>query len=249
LLNKHDYSFQPAVPVLERIRSLEIPLILASSKTEEEMRVLAEEMELKDAPIICENGGAIVWSRSADDRSVLGAERSEILRVLKELKSQFNFASFADLKLDGIMQATDLPAERAQAALKRASTEPLLWQDAEEKLPAFSGCLKSSGLTLTRGGRFWHVAGQTSKGKAMQRVVQQYQQQAEQSIETVAIGDSPIDQSMLDIADYPIGIPWPDGVVHVEISRHNGVVAANDGAAGWASAVSGVIEKICASAS
>ena len=99
LLNKSDYSFEAAIPTLQRIRELQIPLILASSKTEPEMRKLAEEMQLDDAPLICENGGVIFWSRKtgeAANKQVLGVDRESILKVLHELKSTFDFQSFDD---------------------------------------------------------------------------------------------------------------------------------------------------------
>ncbi|MFK7735443.1 MAG: HAD-IIB family hydrolase [Pirellulaceae bacterium] len=247
LLNKHDYSFEAAIPVLSRIRELKIPLILASSKTVVEMRTLAEEMQLNDAPLICENGGAIYWTNrdvENPDSEVLGSDRPSILATLRELKSQFEFSSFEDLQVEGVMRATDLPIDRARAALQRRSTEPLLWEDADDKIDRFHAELREASLTLTKGGRFWHVAGRTTKGLAMQRVIKQRSDELEGEITTLAIGDSPIDQSMLDVADYPIAIPSPDGVVRVESKAHNGSVATQAGATGWAEAVTKVLDKL-----
>jgi mannosyl-3-phosphoglycerate phosphatase len=247
LLNKHDYSFEAAIPVLSRIRDCQIPLILASSKTVVEMRALAADMQLNDAPLICENGGAIYWTnRDVEDPAseVLGTDRTSILRTLRKLKPQFQFASFEDLQVEGVMQATDLPLDRAKAALQRRSTEPLLWKDAPDKIDRFRAELAEASLTLTKGGRFWHVAGRTTKGLAMQRVIERHNDNQEGEITTLAIGDSPIDQSMLDIADYPIAIPSPDGVVRVEAKAHNGTVASQAGATGWAEAVTRVLDKL-----
>lgn len=256
LLNKADYSFAAAKSVLKRIQALQIPLVLASSKTESEMRTIADEMKLADAPLICENGGAIFWSRSSveipkveDDhktwpKTVLGAERVRILEILRNLKAKFQFESFEDMGIEGVMKSTDLPKERAEAALARSSTEPLLWHDDESKIEAFRSELMAASLTLTRGGRFWHVAGKTDKGLAMQEVRRQYRRVGDQSAITLAIGDSPIDQGMLDVADYPIGIPAPDGVVHVTVNAHNGRISSKDGAAGWAESVTQVLDEL-----
>ena len=247
LLNKHDYSFEAARPVLSRVRDANIPLILASSKTVVEMRTLAAEMRLSDAPLICENGGAIYWTNRdvADaDSEVLGTDRTSILQVLRELKANFRFSSFEDLQVEGVMRATDLPLEKARAALQRRSTEPLLWEDADEKIVRFRKALEEASLTLTKGGRFWHVAGHTTKGLAMQRVAKQLSNDFAGEISTLAIGDSPIDQSMLDVADYPIAIPSPDGVVRVETKGHNGIVATQAGATGWAEAVTRVLDEL-----
>lgn len=244
LLNKSDYSFQAAVHVLSRVRNLGIPLILASSKTEAEMRGIADAMGLEDAPLICENGGVVFKSRkSADSNSkvVLGSERTTILDTLRQLKPNFRFESFNDLGVEGVALHTDLSRENAERAMQRACTEPLLWHDEAVRIEEFRVSLSASGLSLTRGGRFWHVAGQTNKGQAMRYVWEHWLDPESTSI---AIGDSPIDQSMLDIADYPIAIPAPDGVVHVRVEGKNSRVATTPGAAGWADTVSHVLDAL-----
>ncbi len=242
LLNKTDYRFDAAIPLLVRIRNLDIPLVLASSKTESEMRRIAKEMHLADAPLICENGGVVFRSHTSsecDAKQVLGAERSDILRVLRGLSGQFRFVSFINMGLAGVMEATDLPAEKAAAALDRHCTEPLLWQDDEGKLPQFASALEAEGLTLTRGGRFWHVAGVCDKGSAMRWVLEHWMTDPPRL--TIAIGDSPIDQGLLAQADYPIAIPWADGLAHVEINGDNARIAKMPGAAGWADSVGEVL--------
>ncbi len=247
LLDKATYSFAAAIPTLTRIRELEIPLILASSKTEPEMKRLAEEMQLEDAPLICENGGVIFWSRKVDDTAnklVLGVERTSILQVLQRLKSRFHFSSFEDMQVEGVMAATELPRDRAEAALQRSCTEPLIWEDEAGKLADFEAGLVSVGLSLTRGGRFWHVAGQTNKGTALQAILERLAVDGQSNCTSVAIGDSPIDQSMLDVADYPIAIPAPDGRVQVKVIGENSRVARAPGPEGWAQTVSSVLNEL-----
>ncbi len=247
LLNSTDYDFTPAVGQLERIRQAEIPLILSSSKTEPEMRRLADAMQLADAPLICENGGIVIWSRSptaTDAPTLLGRSRPAILEVLQQLKTDYQFRSFEDLQVDGVAQATNLPAPQAALALARSSTEPLIWDDDPGKIDAFGSALADRGLTLTRGGRFWHVAGPTTKGQGMQCVLQRWQPNAPAQLISIAIGDSPIDQSMLEIADYPIVVPGIDGRVRVQVDRGAVRTADQPGAAGWASAVGGVLDEL-----
>lgn len=245
LLNKSDYDFRPAVPALDRLGRLGIPVILSSSKTGSELQALANELRLKTAPLICENGGTILWRRPADcPRTKAGVSRDRILNVLTELKAGFRFRSFADLQLEGVMAATDLPAEQAAMALDRHSTEPLLWDDDAVLIEAFREKLAQAQLTLTKGGRFWHVAGKTTKGDAMKVVTEWYGSRADSDCLTIAIGDSPIDQSMLDIADYPIGIPAPDGSHNVDVAAPPGVLASNEGAEGWAASVSALLDRL-----
>ena len=252
LLNKQDYRFDDAIPCLQRLRNDGIPLILASSKTESEMLTLAEELEIERAPIICENGGAVLWrsvgvNSFEESKKILGVERKNILRILGSLKGKFEFESFIDLGIEGVAQATNLPLEKAAMAFNRSSTEPLLWHDSEQNIDAFRQEIVDAGLTLTKGGRFWHVSGPTTKGKAMQYVMENLSTLKPLSTASIAIGDSPIDQSMLDIADYPVAIPQPDGVVLVQVSGKNSRIAKRPGAAGWADSVSEILDELSAS--
>ena len=241
LLNKTDYDYSPALPMLKRFREAQVPVILCSSKTQAEMRSLAVELELAPAPMTCENGGVMVWP---GDRTgtLLGRERGEILELLQTLKRNFLFRSFADLGVDGVMQTTDLPREKAEAAISRQCTEPLLWDEPRERIPEFRAWIESAGLTLTEGGRFWHVAAPVSKGSAMRAVVERYVS-GDQAPTTVAVGDSPIDQSMLDVATIPVGIPQPDGRFKVSVNEETGILAKSPGSAGWAQAMGIVADR------
>lgn len=243
LLNKHDYQWRDAEKCLLRLSELQIPVVLASSKTAVEMEALAAELPIVDAPLICENGGAIHWRslRAAGESGVSsnGAQRATILKLLAELKSQFKFRSFRDLMLNGVMEATGLDEIRANAALSRQCTEPLLWDDSPARRSEFADILHQRELTFTKGGRFWHVAGQTSKGEALKLVMERYN--AHQPI-VVAVGDSQIDQSMLNAADIPVGI-CVDGNLSVNVSCPPGIVPKAEGAKGWAEAITEIVKR------
>ena len=248
LLNKSDYDWSAAKPILQQLKRLRIPVVLNSSKTAAEMRQLATEFQLSHLPFISENGGVIQWNDLVPDKQpalqVLGVQRSVILELLSQQKQKFRFRSFFDLGVAGIMQATDLDANKAALANDRQSTEPLLWDDTEAALHDFRNVVEDAGLTLTRGGRFWHVTGQNAKGTAMQVVADRFAKEyAPNNIITAGIGDSPIDQTMLDVADYPIGIPAA-GALNVRIDPQQGIVASEEGSAGWADAVT-ILLKQC----
>ncbi|WP_197456149.1 HAD-IIB family hydrolase [Stieleria neptunia] len=252
LLNKHDYDWSPAAATLQTLRDRQIPVVMNSSKTVPEMTQLGRQLGLADYPFVSENGSVICWGSDADqpvgDVEIIGALRDRILEVLQSLKPQYRFRSFADLGLEGVVAETQLPEDSARMALARQGTEPLLWDDSDDQRCKFEQSLRDHQLTLTRGGRFWHVAGQTSKGRAMQTVADRLSQADPSSQPSArpllaAIGDSPIDQSMLDVADVPIGIPTPAGLgVHVAADR--GIVATAQGAAGWAEAVSQLLTRL-----
>ena len=60
LLDHYSYSFEAALPALAVIKSLDIPLILTSSKTMPEMRRIQQKLGINH-PFIIENGGAICF--------------------------------------------------------------------------------------------------------------------------------------------------------------------------------------------
>ena len=245
LLNKHDYSYADAETALARLRAEGIPLILASSKTEAEMRPLAAELAT-NAPIVCENGGIVYWNPEDDSdevRTVTGTSRDTIAEVLSSLRQSFHFETFADMGVDGIMSATDLPREKAERASRRACTEPLLWLDVADKATAFRSALEAAGLTLTQGGRFWHVAGRVSKATGMKTVETQFRKTSGQAA-TIALGDSPIDAAMLEAAQFPIVIPQMDGTT-LELANPAVRIAEAPGAAGWNSAMHRILDELC----
>jgi len=249
LLNKSDYDWSAAKPVLTRLKQLSIPVVMNSSKTPAEMSELASDLQLEGLPFIAENGGIIRWNglssdaHAAPDR-ILGTPRAEITAVLRSLRDQLRFRTFEDLGVSGVMEATGLTEHKATKASARQSTEPLLWDDTGENLSVFRHALAMHHLTLTRGGRFWHVAGPTNKGQAMQEVIRRYQQHyAPAAVVAAAVGDSPIDQNMLDLADYPIGIP-DEQSLNVELDVDRGIAATKSGSAGWAEAVSQLLDRL-----
>jgi mannosyl-3-phosphoglycerate phosphatase len=243
LMDKADYDYAPAVPVIGRLLRSEIPVVLCSSKTASELRKLAASLALTCVPLICENGGQIVWPDGVTQEK--GVHRTEILTALAELKPQFNFRSFSDLGLEGVMASTNLPSDKARAALDRHATEPLLWEDDPKKIHAFADSLREHSLTLTRGGRFWHVAGNATKGVAMSSVAGTMEQSMNGAlIFAIAVGDSPIDQSMLDTAHCPVGIPAPDGTFHVDICPFRGIRASIPGSRGWAETIGALLDRL-----
>lgn len=235
LLNEDDYAWDGATEAIEMLRQHKIPLVLASSKTASEMRRLADEIGT-NAPLICENGGSIGWLDGTS--SAVEVDRTTILESLDQMRGEgFAFRSFRDLGATGIAEVTGLPIDRAELALDRHATEPLLFDGDDKSYQRFAERLSELGLTVIRGGRFFHVAGPIDKSFAMTRVIDFYTSQGWETPITLAIGDSPNDLRMLQQADYAIVIPGTDGKPKIDPEHSRVIVANAHGCQGWGAAV------------
>ncbi|MDO9585449.1 MAG: HAD hydrolase family protein, partial [Syntrophales bacterium] len=150
LLNHDDYSFDGAVPSLERISDPKVPLIIATSKTRREVELLQGVMGIRE-PFIIENGGGIFFTAGyrgftipkGQPKSVytlvrLGMPYSRIRSFFVTIRAQFGARGFGDLSVEEVSELTGLSLKQAELAKAREFTEPFLLER-DEDLP------------------FWHV--------------------------------------------------------------------------------------------
>jgi mannosyl-3-phosphoglycerate phosphatase len=208
LLDHHDYNFVQALPALEKIRDLQIPLIINSSKTYAEIKDIRRQMQNKWAFAV-ENGAALFLpdgGLSGNDNNlqqiILGKPHSEILKMLRILREQHNlsFMGFSDYTTKALMAETGLTETQANQAKQRLASEPLKWLDSQQNLVLFEQVLEAQDLQLIQGGRFLHVMGQNDKSLAMTWLLNNFNQ-LQKSL-TLALGDSQNDQKMLEQADF-----------------------------------------------
>jgi mannosyl-3-phosphoglycerate phosphatase len=252
LLNHADYCFQAAEPALTELKKHQIPLILVSSKTAPEMLRVREALE-NTHPFVCENGCLVMIPRErmaelgveADDRSISdgyyydyrGIDREQILQVLTDLKSDYQFTGFAWMTDEEIVQATGLSLEEADLAGQRKASEPILWRDELDQLDSFIEVLAENKLRLVQGGRFYHVLGQCDKGDAVGSLLAHYEYEHQKKPYCVVLGDSPNDLGMLQYADAPVLIPREDGSYLEHEALKQALRAPTGGAEGWNEAV------------
>lgn len=213
LLDHDSYSFEAARPALDLLASRGIPVILASSKTEAEMRPIAEAIGI-GYPMIVENGAGVaglgVDIEDAGMRSVSPYSRSrDLLRELpKELAACFE--GFGDWSAARVAAETGLSLPAAKLARQRHFSEPGRFTGTEAQRQTFIALLDAQGFTAVQGGRFFTLMPKTSKAARMAEVVAYYQRlSAGEMIRTVALGDAPNDLAMLEAANCGIIIANP----------------------------------------
>ncbi len=242
------YRWDAAAEAIAMLRSLDFPIVLSSSKTLDEMKVIAAELKT-EAPLICENGGIVAIPSSTGlmpyTIEVNGHDRETILDVAHGLRASqgYRFEGFDDWTTQDICEATGLAPDQAERAMNRRATEPILWKDDEEHWSSFEQQLKEEGIHAIRGGRFIHLIGNIDKVHGVNRVVEHYQNQRPGVDWTlVSLGDSPNDLAMLSRADVAIVIPNPRHPSALMPEAPTVVRAGEPGPAGWNRAIIGLLE-------
>ena len=249
LLDHYDYSHAAAQPALDWLHSRSIPVILTSSKTFPELKALAADLGL-EYPVIGENGAFIAWptgfalTAPHDEEKqgfrfkYFGQSYQEIEAVLHTLREnpRFRFSGFADWSVKELMQRTGLSEAAAIMAKEREASEPIRWQGHDAALADFRSALEAQGLRLVRGGRFYHVMGQTSKRRAMEWLNAALEAQRGNATFSIALGDGPNDLEMLEAADVSIVVANPDSDP-VEPRARQLIRTQAIGPAGWNEAI------------
>ena len=238
LLDSRTYDFTPALPALERIHSLQIPLILVSSKTRAEIEILRKKLSL-DSPFISENGGGIffprtftlpkdiAWERIGGYKTILtGRPIKEVLGRITELKKEFQFKGFSEMSAKEIAAITDLELEEAILAIRREFDEPIVLENSGDDGEIFCKKATELGLECVAGGRFIHLYIGGNKGRAVEMALNIYRQ-LKGPVFSIALGDSPNDIPMLEVVDKAVvmlqkGGVSINGLVHPDLIRADG---------------------------
>jgi len=252
LLDHETYGFDPARPALHDLQAREIPLILNTSKTLVEVIDINRALH-NSAPVIVENGGAMAFPLQTDYPFALPGgetvERHCVVRFAPRYEELLDFIAaqrhsagyrlqgFADLSADEVSRLTGLAIEEAAQARQRLCSEPFVWQDSDARLRAFGDAARTAGLRITRGGRFHHLMGDTSKAAAMQAMCELYAGAWPVAPTTVALGDSENDMEMLQSADVAVIVMRPDGTHLACRGRDRTIKTQEPGPAGWNAAI------------
>lgn len=247
LLDARTYSFEPAIASLKLLREKDIPLIICSSKTRKEIEYYRERLD-NHHPFISENGGGIfipkdLGFRIQDSRFKieenskyliirLGAKYSDLRKAVEELqKDGFGVKGFGDMTVEELAEIANMSVDEAMMAKKRDFDEPFVFDGTKTEEQKLLEAILSKGFNFTQG-RFFHILGNSDKGKAVSILIGLYRERFG-DIKTIAIGDSPNDIPMLEKVDLPVIVKKSDGSYDLRIKVPRIIKADGIGPEGW----------------
>lgn len=210
LLDTESYRWNEAQKWLDYFREEDIPVVFCTSKTQAEVLVLQQAMQLEDMPYICENGALLavdqqIYLPSQCPKPLTYQQMTARLIAIKS-QTQFRFTGFQEATIQQLIQWTGLSTESAEYAKQRQASEPIYWQDTVQNLQAFKQCLAEQHLDLIQGGRFWHVMNQGSDKQLALAYLRQHYRNQQQDFQCIGLGDSPNDLLFLQHTEYSIVI-------------------------------------------
>src|SRR4030042_912037 len=127
LLDHDTYSYEPGREAMAALRGKGFPLVLVSSKTCDEMKLIHNEMGL-DAPFIFENGGGIYWPVGRGRIEYCGKDISALREEREALESAVGepVRFITDITADEIVAMTGLSRERALLSQRRMTSLPFI---------------------------------------------------------------------------------------------------------------------------
>ena len=211
LNDKYDYT--ETKPIVNKLSALGGSIVFCSSKTRKEIEFYRKAVSINE-PFIAENGAAIFIPKHYFPFSYnctqtlqynvirLGTSYEALRKKLDKIKEKTaaKLVGFGDMTVEELAYDTGLPMHLALLSQKREHDEPFRILDGNKS--SVLKAIKQQGLKCTKGGRYFHLTGNTDKGKAINILKNLYCQMFAR-IETFGVGDGPNDLSMLKVVDRP----------------------------------------------
>ena len=246
-LMDHSYDLTPAKETIIRLKELKIPVILCTSKTASEVKVIQKDLGLND-PCIVENGAAIYCDSNIEGswEIILGESYQKLEFILKKLSSDIDFRliplnELSDCEANSL---TGLSGDSLNLMRDRHWSMPFLNppDHLEEDLKQF--CKKYE-VVIFRGNRMSHLLSKnSSKGEAIKKL-KEFSKNS--NLKIIGLGDSPNDLPLLKEADYRIvisGINGPNKRLLNDLNDLNYVISDEPHGVGWQKEVKNILRNL-----
>ncbi len=246
-LMDHSYDLTPAKETIKTLQKLSIPVILCTSKTASEVKVIRKELDLTD-PYIVENGAAIYGEslKKVNGEIILGKKYEFLEEILNSISKEIDYKLIPlnNLTDQEATQLTGLKGKSLNLMRDRHWSMPFLNPPSflEERI---NTCCKNFKVDIFKGNRMSHLLSKNSnKGKAI-NALKKYSNI--QNIQIIGLGDSPNDLPLLLNSDIRIVIPGIDGpnlnlldkLIDLEFT-----LASEPNGYGWKNEINKLINKL-----
>ena len=246
-LMDHSYDLTPAKETIKTLQKLSIPVILCTSKTASEVKVIREELNLTD-PYIVENGAAIYGESLKDvNGEIILGEKYEILEEILNLISKeidYKLIPLNNLNNQEATQLTGLEGNSLNLMRDRHWSMPFLNPPSflEKKINI---CCKKFKVDIFKGNRMSHLLSTNSNKGIAINALKKYSNI--QNIQIIGLGDSPNDLPLLLNSDIKIVIPGKDGpnlLLLDQLKDSEFTLATEPNGYGWKSEINKLINNL-----
>ena len=246
-LMDHSYDLTPAKETIKNLQKLSIPVILCTSKTAAEVKVIREDLNLSD-PYIVENGAAIYGEslKKVNGKIILGQKYESLEEILNFISKEIDYKLIPlnNLTDQEATQLTGLKGNSLNLMRDRHWSMPFLNPPSflEEKI---NNCCKKFKVDIFKGNRMSHLLSTNSnKGKAI-NALKEYSNL--QDIKIIGLGDSPNDLPLLLNSDIRVVIPGIDGPnlnLLYQLKDLEFTLASEPNGYGWKNEINKLINKL-----
>ena len=246
-LMDHSYDLSPAKETIKTLQKLSIPVILCTSKTASEVKVIRKELNLTD-PYIVENGAAIYGEslKKVNGEIILGKKYQFLEDILDFISIEIDhkLIPLNNLTDEEATHLTGLKGNSLNLMRDRHWSMPFLNPPShlEEKINI---CCQKFKVDIFKGNRMSHLLSKSSnKGKAI-NALKKYSNL--QHIQIIGLGDSPNDLPLLLNSDIRIVIPGVDGPnlnLLDQLKDLDFTLASEPNGYGWKNEINKLINKL-----
>ena len=246
-LMDHFYDLTPAKETINWLQRLGIPVILCTSKTKSEVKIIRDDLNLKD-PYIVENGGAIYgeYSDGKEWEIILGKSYKILEEILNNLSKNINFKlrPLNTLSDDEATNLTGLQGDSLNLMRDRHWSMPFL-----NPPDTFDEDLKRLceiyDVDIFRGNRMSHLLSKNSnKGLAIKTLLNK---DKNLNVQIIGLGDSPNDLPLLMNSNYKIiisGIKGPNQLLLNQLKGNEFSISKKPHGYGWKEEVYKLVTKL-----